>query len=171
MTPDGDELYDLASAGVAAPLVVEQHGEQQLLVFRTGQRWFAIDPHQVHEVVVRGPITQIPTAPTHVLGITLVRGRLVPVLSLPALLAFRTDGEAAQTLPRMIVLRVEGVEVALVCDETRGILPIAGRDASDATAGRPRAVTSELRWNDKLLLVLDAGEIVTSALGTREAAT
>lgn len=168
MTSGDDELAALASAGAQPPEMVEEQSEQQLLVFRSGQRWFAIDPHRVHEVVVRGPVTQIPTAPTHVLGVSLVRGRLVPVVALPALLDYRGEGEPAQTLPRMIVLRVDRVEVALVCDETKGILPVPGRDASDAKAARPRCIAGELQWNGTLLLVVDAGEIVRSAMGDRE---
>lgn len=164
MRSDNDDLAELASASAAVAEVTEV-AEQLLLVFRSGQRWFAIDPHRVHEVVVRGPVTQIPTAPSHVLGLSLVRGRLIPVVSLQTLLGNRADGDPAQTLPRMIVLRVEGIEVALVCDETRGILVIRGRDASDAKAARPRCIAGELQWNGKLLLVLDAGEIVRSAMG------
>lgn len=170
MTSGGDELSELAAAGVAPPEVVADQGEQQLLVFRSGQRWFAIDPHKVHEVVVRGPVTQIPTAPAHVLGVSLVRGRLVPVVALSSLLGYRGDGEPAQTLPRMIVLRVEGIEVALVCDETKGILAVVGRDASDAKGARPRCIAGELQWSGRLLLVVDAGEIVRSAMGDKGAA-
>ena len=72
MTTGSDELAALASAGAALPEVVEEVSEQQLLVFRAGQRWFAIDPLRVREVVVRGPVTPIPTAPPHVLGVSLV---------------------------------------------------------------------------------------------------
>lgn len=169
MTTGSDELAALASAGAALPEVVEEVSEQQLLVFRAGQRWFAIDPLRVREVVVRGPVTPIPTAPPHVLGVSLVRGRLVPVVALSALLEYRGDGEPAQTLPRMIVLRVDGIEIALVCDETKGILAVAGRDASDAKAARPRCIAGELRWNGRLLLVVDAGEVVRSTMGDREA--
>ena len=169
MRSDNDELADLASASPAVAEETDELSEQLLLVFRTGQRWFAIDPHRVHEVVVRGPVTQIPTAPSHVLGLSLVRGRLIPVISLQTLLAHRADGDPAQTLPRMFVLRVDGLEVALVCDETRGILAIRGRDASDVKSGRPRCVSGELQWSGKLLLVLDATEIVRSAMDGPEA--
>ena len=144
MRSDNDELADLASASPAVAEETDELSEQLLLVFRTGQRWFAIDPHRVHEVVVRGPVTQIPTAPSHVLGLSLVRGRLIPVISLQTLLAHRADGAPAQTLPRMIVLRVDGLEVALVCDETRGILAIRGRDGSPrrtATTGLKAGAT------------------------------
>ena len=42
----------------------------------------------VYEVVVSGSITPVPTARPYVLGITLVRGRLVPVISLGELLGY-----------------------------------------------------------------------------------
>ena len=103
-----------ATAGESAPLA--------LLFLRVGRRWFAVPSGVVREVGTKGYVTRVPTAPVHVLGVTLVRGRLVPVLALEGLLGTLGTAEVVHTLPRLVVLRHEDTEIALVADETRGVI-------------------------------------------------
>ena len=87
-----------------------------------GRRWFGVRSESVREVSTKGYVTRVPTAPTYVLGVTLIRGRLVPVVALEGLLGAITAGDTAQTLPRLVILRHEDTEIAVVADETRGII-------------------------------------------------
>ena len=83
----------------------------------------------------KGYVTRVPTAPVHVLGVTLIRGRLVPVLALEGLLGSLGTADVVHTLPRLVVLRHEDTEIALVADETKGVIE---RRVSTATERRSR---------------------------------
>lgn len=136
-----------------------------LLFMRVGLRWFAVRSETVREVGTKGYVTRVPTAPVHVLGVTLVRGRLVPVLALEGLLGSLGSADIVHTLPRLVVLRHEDTEIALVADETKGV--IERRVASGAEGGRaadrPRYLGGEFEWEGKLVCMIDVPALIAEA--------
>jgi purine-binding chemotaxis protein CheW len=136
-----------------------------LLFLRVGRRWFAVRAETVREVGTKGHVTRVPTAPIHVLGVTLIRGRLVPVLALEGLLGELGDGEVAPTLPRLVVLKHEETEIALVADETRGVIEHRFETVADEgrSAGRPAYLGSEFQWEGKLVCMIDVPPLISQA--------
>ena len=169
MTTDNDKLRELTSAQ-DQPVLAETANEKvlhPLLVFRVGSRMFGAEAHHVHEVVVSSSITPVPTARSYVLGITLVRGRLVPVVSLGELLGFQSRGEAAPTLPRLLILRDGPLEVAVMSDATLGLYDVDMTDVGTAKAARPECIAAELAFRDSLLLLLAVPELLRSLTSDR----
>jgi purine-binding chemotaxis protein CheW len=136
-----------------------------LLFMRVGRRWFAVKSETVREVGTKGYVTRVPTAPAYVLGVTLIRGRLVPVLALEGLLGSLGSGETAQTLPRLVILRHEDTEIALVADETRGIVErrVAITENQVRAADRPRYLGEEFEWEGKLACMIDVPALIAEA--------
>jgi purine-binding chemotaxis protein CheW len=137
-----------------------------LLFMRVGRRWFAVKSETVREVGTKGYVTRVPTAPTYVLGVTLIRGRLVPVLALEGLLGALGTGETAQTLPRLVVLRHGDTEIALVADETKGIVERkveAHPESQTRAAERPRYLGEEFDWEGKLVCMIDVPALIADA--------
>lgn len=169
MTTDNDRLRALASAAEqpVASAPVPERALHPLLVFRVGSRMFGADAHHVYEVVVSGSITPVPTARPYVLGITLVRGRLVPVISLGELLGFQSRGEAAPTLPRLLILRDGALEVAIMSDATLGLYDVDMTDVGTSKAARPECIAAELEFRDSLLLLLAVPELLRSLTSDR----
>ena len=143
-----------------------------LLFVRVGRRWFAVHSASVREVATKGFVTRVPTAPAYVLGVTLVRGRLVPVLALEGLLGSVGTGETAQTLPRLVVLRHGETEIALVADETRGVIEqtVATGAESARSADRARYLGAEFEWEGKLVCMLDVPTLIAEATPRESAA-
>lgn len=164
MTTDNERLRALASAAdqplAAAP--TPERAPRPLLVFRVGSRMFGADAHHVHEVVVSGSITPVPTARPYVLGITLVRGRLVPVISLGELLGFQSGAESAPTLPRLLILRDSSLEVAVMSDATLGLFDVDVVDVGASKSARPDCIAGEVEFRDGLLMLLDVPELLRS---------
>jgi chemotaxis signal transduction protein len=136
-----------------------------LLFLRVGRRWFGVRSESVREVSTKGYVTRVPTAPSYVLGVTLIRGRLVPVVALEGLLGAITAGDTAQTLPRLVILRHEDTEIAVVADETRGIIEHRLEDAGDGkrSADRPRYLGAEFTWEGRLVCMIDVPVLITEA--------
>ncbi len=136
-----------------------------LLFLRVGRRWFGVRSDSVREVSTKGYVTRVPTAPSYVLGVTLIRGRLVPVLALEGLLGAITAGDTAQTLPRLVILRHEDTEIAVVADETRGIIEHRLKDAGDGkrSAERPRYLGAEFTWEGRLVCMIDVPLLISEA--------
>lgn len=67
--------------------------ELKLVGFRVGGQELAVPIAQVQEVIRAVPVTRIPTAPAHVLGIMNLRGRVVPMIDMASLLDLAAAGE------------------------------------------------------------------------------
>lgn len=70
----------------------------QALVFPVGPEWFAFDLAQVREVIGAQTVTALPGAPTWLAGLTNLRGELVPVVDLAALLQLPNPARTATHL-------------------------------------------------------------------------
>jgi chemotaxis signal transduction protein len=153
---DNERLRELVeAASTHQPASTGEAVLVPLIAMRIGTRWFGVDAVRVREVVTLESITAVPGVARWVLGVALVRGRLVPVLDLPAMLSTPRGGDAAITRPRLVVLTDDEREAAVIADETRGVLEVP-----PATPNASTFVLGELRWNDRLVAVLDPAGIV-----------
>jgi chemotaxis signal transduction protein len=160
-----NEQLSVLARSPAAP--ASQAGAERVavaLVFlRSGGRWFALPAETVIEVATKGAITRVPGTARTILGLTLVRGRLVPVISLPDLVGFTPAGEAAATLPRLVVVRGEGSEVAVVADEIRGVIEHDRASEEKVHASdRPSFLGEELSWQGRLACIIDVPALVAA---------
>jgi chemotaxis signal transduction protein len=152
-----EQLRELvAKAGVQTEVTNAAVATTPMIAFRVGPRWFAVAAVEVREVVTLEAITPVPGVAKQILGVALVRGRLVPILDLATLLDCPRTGEPAITRPRLIVLSRGDDEAALIADETVGVLelppPVATAEAD--------LVRGELRWRTHIVAVLDVESLV-----------
>jgi chemotaxis signal transduction protein len=170
--PPSTPSRELADLGRRAGLQADEAASEQapepplsLLLIRVGRRWFGLRAESVREVGTKGYVTRVPTAPAYVLGVTLIRGRLVPVLALEGLLGAVGVGDSAQTLPRLVVLHHGETEIALLADETRGIIEHRLENPSTAgrAADRPRYLGAELEWEGTLVCLIDVPILIAEA--------
>jgi purine-binding chemotaxis protein CheW len=95
-----------------------------LVTFDVAGQEFALGIDAVQEVLpAAGKRVAMPRADTPVLGVTSLRGALLPLLSLRVLLGFPAD--AGNERERVIVTKVAGVPVGLVADRARAIVAAA----------------------------------------------
>ncbi len=107
--------------------------DQMLVTFEVGGQEFALPLADVQEILpAPAEVTAMARADHAVLGITAVRDRLLPLLSLRALLGFEaaTGGERQ----KVVVMKMGDARVGLVTDRARTIL---AADASQVDAVPP----------------------------------
>ncbi len=120
LAPDGTRRTigrGVAEADVAA---AADHAVLPLVVFALGGQEFAL-PLGAVEAVLRLPdlIAELPHGEAAVVGSTTVRGALLPLLSLRALLAMPAAAPTIRT--RVVVARIGVHRVGLVVDRIRGV--------------------------------------------------
>jgi chemotaxis signal transduction protein len=157
-----DLLRELVAAAAAPKAPVAEVVTVPMIALRIGARWFAVAADRVREVVTLESITSVPGVVDGVVGVALVRGRLVPVIDVPRMLDITRGGDAAITRPRLVVLTQGDDEAGVVADETRGVLELP----PPAQAGSG-LVRGELRWNGNIVGLLDAETIVAVVRGAR----
>jgi purine-binding chemotaxis protein CheW len=108
---------DALDAGVDA--VVKA---QMLVTFEVAGQEFALDLEAVQEILPAPDArTAVPHAESLVLGVTSLRGTLLPLLSLRALLGFPLSAKVGAR-EKVVVMNVAGAQVGLVADQARAIV-------------------------------------------------
>lgn len=138
--------------------------DDALLTFRVGDRRLAVAASEVAEVVRRPRVTRVPHAPRALAGVASLRGQVLPVVALDAVLG--TAGEAGAAA-RLVVL--DGAPpLGLAVDEVTGL---AGGDATPgALLVREGAETRVLSF-ESLLQAEFAGLTRSRAEGRKTDAT
>lgn len=137
-------------------------GQVDLLVFRLGHERFAIEIAAVEEAVELDGMRAVPDAATTLLGVTDLRGRLLPVFTPARTLRAPLAGAA----PVILVMREGDRRVALAVDDVEDVLvlePHALRDPSLPDAGDD-LVFGVVRVEGDLVTVLDAAALVASCI-------
>lgn len=95
---------------------------EMLVTFDVAGQEFALDMAAVQEVLPAPTTpTAIPRSEVLVLGVTSLRGALLPLLSLRSLLGFAASAVSG-TREKVIVMNVAGAQVGLVADRARAIV-------------------------------------------------
>ncbi len=122
------------AATSAATVPAAQQRQVSLVAFDLARQEYALPLDQVREIIpLPDHVSEIPRAETAVLGVMTLRGRLLPLVSLRALLGLPTDFHA-QERGKIIVLSMGSSAVGLVADRTREILRVDSRAIDPAPA-------------------------------------
>lgn len=106
------------------PDAPEERTEEEIVAVRVGGADFGIPVERVREVLRVPPLTRLPFPPPSILGVTGVRGAVLPVMDLgERLLGLPADREG-----RLVVVADpgSGSEVALLVDSVPGLTAVAG---------------------------------------------
>lgn len=141
----------------------EEEPGRGLLVLRLGDAYFGVWVDEVLEIVPTPPVSRLPLAAPELVGVTSVRGDLVPVLDL----GVRLLGAPAARPGRLVIVRHEESRslVGLLTDDVRTILDVAGGEV------RPPPPAAEARLEAELMAgVVTRPEGVVTVLRTARAA-
>ncbi len=139
--------------------------QREALAFRLGDEEYALDILRIREIIKLRPITEVPRAPSYILGIISVRGQVIPVLDLRVRLRLlaRPLGKEARIL---IVTRGDET-YGLIVDAVRQVVrmrdeevepppPMLGGAEAEFIAGigRPRG--------DRMLILLQLDTVLST---------
>lgn len=125
---------------------------------------FAVDVRSAREVVLFDEITAVPLAPRHLVGVANLRGTVMPIVDIRALLDLPVQqlGSSVRTL----VLRAGPLQAAVVVDAVLGLEPFeeisppAPGDPGPSARGRRRFGAGHVKWGAESVLLLDAPKIL-----------
>jgi purine-binding chemotaxis protein CheW len=115
---------------------------------RLGREAYAIPVSHVSEVLELGDVTPLPGSGEHVLGLRNVRGQVLPVFDLAALLGGARRGE----LSKVCVARLHGSVAGLAVDEVTDVAEVP--DEGDPVESP--LVDRSFLAGDRLVGVIDA---------------
>lgn len=94
--------------------------ELEVITFRLDNEEYAIDIHQVKEVIKMREITEVPRAPQDILGVISLRGTIVSVMNLRGKigLPLKDDGE------RILIVKDGAALLGLLVDSVRHVVRV-----------------------------------------------
>lgn len=96
---------------------------EMLVTFEVAGQEFALPLAAVNEILpAPASVTSVVHAEASILGMTSVRDRLLPLLSLRALLGFSASTQAAEGRQKVVVVNIGNSQVGLVADQARSIV-------------------------------------------------
>ena len=155
-----------AALGSPAPSQPDHHElGWPCLLMRVGQHWFGVRAEHVREVVVPEAITRVPAQPEHVLGVSLVHGRLVPVVDIGKMLVDVPVAMTGERGRRLAVLSHGESEIGAVADEAKGVIELPAPEPNSTPESTPPYVLGEVRWERELVILFDVGILIATAIG------
>jgi purine-binding chemotaxis protein CheW len=121
-------------ATAAAPSTTDSQTQAALLSFDLGRQEYALPLERVLEVIsLPDDVSEIPRSETAVLGVVTLRDRLLPLVSLRALLGMPVDVQRDQR-GKVVVLSLGSGAVGVVADRPREILRVDANQIDPAPA-------------------------------------
>ena len=136
----------------------------QMVVFRLEIEEFAVDIHQVREVIKMTKVTPMPKSASFIEGIINLRGEVIPVVDLRKRFEL-TEGERdGQT--RIIIVEILDNNVGLIVDSVKEVLrldPSVIQPPPSRVAGtRTDLIKGVGKIDERLLIVLNLEKILTT---------
>src|SRR5579883_1418958 len=138
--------------------------EEQLVVFRLGEDYFAMLISSVNEIIRLQKITPVPKAPPFVEGVTNLRGRVIPVIDLRKRFGVepKPDGHMARIIvveqgERLLGMMVDAVDEVLTVPSNT-IEPVDEMVVSVDS----QFLSGIVRLEDRLIIMLDQDQVLSA---------
>ncbi len=136
---------------------VEKAGERHLVTFILADEEFGVPILRVREILRVTEISRVPHAPTHINGVTNVRGQILPVVETRTLLGF----DRATVTPESRILLIEAHQrvIGLLVDRVSQVMKVPEASVSPPHEDVVMAATEYLEGivqvADRLIILLD----------------
>jgi len=138
----------------------------QMLTFTLGEETYGVDILRVQEIRGWSPVTRIPQAPAHVLGVLNLRGSIVPIVDLR--MRFSLDHAEYTPLTVIIVLSVESAvgrrDFGVVVDGVSDVVDVATNDVKPAPEFGEQVSTEYIEGiaaiSGRMVMLLDIDRLI-----------
>jgi len=151
--------------GAAFEAALREARELKLVGFRVAGQELSVPIAQVQEVIRAMPVTRLPAAPPHLLGILNLRGRVVPMVDLGEIMYF----SGARGKHRFIIIcRCRGMLLGLMVESIAAMHQAMAQDVEWAVEARvgesSDLISGLLKVGDSLVKILSVDSLFQKVL-------
>jgi purine-binding chemotaxis protein CheW len=143
-------------------MVLNAAGAESYVLCELAGTTYALRSDDIEQLEMVGQLTPVPNAPAFVDGVTSVRGRVIPAVSLRARFGFERVEHTLKS--RLVVVRSDGRVVGLIVDNAREFAAIPADAIHAPPEGMADLSTRYLRGTahlgERLVFVLDVAELL-----------
>lgn len=140
----------------------EASGEWQIVVFLLDNQYFAIEVDRTREILRCPAVRPVPQAHAAMVGITAIRGALIPLLDVRVYLGMESNAGLEQS--KLIVAELKGTKLGLIVDAVDRIYSIGSSDLDSSLSGTflGEDVSHVIKRENINILLLDYEKIFQS---------
>lgn len=139
--------------------------EEHLVIFSLGRELYGVTIHAVESIIKLQAITQVPRTSAFILGVTNLRGTVVPVLDLRIRFNLPLNDNTANT--RIVIVNSEGSKVGIVVDEVTEVLKVSRNTIQPppplSTTIESSFINGIARIDNRLVILLDLEKVLASS--------
>ncbi len=159
-----DELNLIQTRGMSGPV---EGPARRVLGLWLGTELYGLDISGIREITKQIPLTFVPGAPPTILGVTTLRGQILPVVDLRLVLGMEAwkapsgdQASAAQARARIVVINQGDVVVGLLVEGVTEVYDVRGtiEPPLGAHTGLP-LTEGQVRIGDRMLVLLNIANV------------
>lgn len=97
----------------------------EILTFSLLKEEFAFRISQLEEIIRHQRITRVPKTPAYVLGITSLRGKIIPVIDLKLKLSLSDNISPDTNVGKILIIKSSRGPMGVAVDKVTGVIPVA----------------------------------------------
>ena len=149
---------------IKPPALHLSDGEKlQIIGFKLGREEFGVDIFSVKEIIRLSIMTRVPNAPTFIVGVVNMRGKVIPIIDLSIRFGLPSS-KFSNIEKKIIVVEHKNKTVGLLVDAVNEVINI---DKSQTETPPPMVaginsdyITAIAKLDDKLLILLEVAKIL-----------
>jgi purine-binding chemotaxis protein CheW len=160
-----EELVQKMAKNIDRASQIQNGDDEQLVIFMLSKETYGVNIHAVESIIKLQTITEVPRSAAFILGVTNLRGTVVPVLDLRK--RFNMCPCENSINSRIIIVNAEGSKVGILVDEVDEVLKVS-RDAIQPPPAMATTIDSTFingiaRIEDRLIILLDLEKVLISS--------
>jgi len=157
------ESHSEAAVKIAEPAeMIEDVVE--LLTFHLSTEEFAFRVSDIEEILRFQRITMVPKVPEYILGITSLRGKIIPVIDLKLRLSIKGKVEIEESRKKILILKGSKGPFGTLIDRVKGVIRISPSDIVEPpahlTEAELRFIEGVVLHSSRFISVIRMGEIL-----------
>jgi len=144
--------------------MTQEHIPREYLAFRLGQEEYGIDILKVQEIREYEPATKLANVPRFILGLSNLRGAIVPIVDMRIKFGLREVNYDNLTVT--IILNIRGRVVGMVVDSVSDVITLAPEQIRPAPEMGTVMETDKLiglgALENRMLILVDIEQLMTS---------
>lgn len=129
----------------------------QLVIFKLGEEYFAVDTDKILSINDMMPITKVPKAPNYIKGLINLRGSIKSLVDINLLLNIHSSKEQ----DNIIILKVDDEELGITVDEVEEVIEIEEQKIQKLETHNSEAyIKGIIDLDGKLLTVIDIEKLI-----------
>ncbi|ABO35042.1 putative CheW protein [Methanococcus maripaludis C5] len=136
----------------------------KVVVFKLSSNEYCLRVTGVREVLKLQDITSIPNTPSYIVGVTNIRGEIMPIIDLRKKLNLFEDAGDEDDEKLVMVVEIDGVPIGILVDSVSDVMQISSEQIEDIEGIKKNAsgeyIEGIAKIGNRLIIILDIKNLI-----------